>query len=137
MIHSCRTGRAHVSATASVRDATPRLGYSSRGRVLIVFSEMESRAPISRREGRLRGTAARRARPRWFLDNVTAFGICSGSGEVLLDGARESKPKVCERHRPGSGLESFAREADRVASPRLRALVCSLGTSQADLARGF
>ena len=48
--------------------------------------------------------------------------LALGLIEASARGARQRKPKVGQRHRPGIRLESRAREADRLTSPRLRAL---------------
>ena len=48
--------------------------------------------------------------------------LALGLVEASARGARQRKPKVRQRHRPGIRLESLAREADRLTSPRLRAL---------------
>ena len=53
---------------------------------------------------------------------LTAQRLALGLVETSGRGARQRQPKMRQRRDPGVRLESLAREADRLTSPRLRAL---------------
>ena len=53
---------------------------------------------------------------------LAAQRLALGLVETSRRGARQRKPEVRQRRHPGIRLESLAREADRLTSPRLRAL---------------
>ncbi len=101
------SGNPAITLCARLRSLAAR---SSRDRATRTLREHEQRVSVT--DGGLRRAA----------QTLAAQRLALGLVETSARGARQRKPKVRQRHHPRIRLESLAREADRLTSPRLRAL---------------